>query len=60
MPQAGVRTYETPSHSSNSDWADKVKIAVLRDIMHHDMLRADTLLLVPIIIGIHNVVVPEA
>ena len=31
MPQAGVRTYKTPSRSSNSDWADKVKIAALRD-----------------------------
>jgi hypothetical protein len=31
MPQAGVRTYETPSRSSNYDWADKVEIATLRD-----------------------------
>ena len=31
MPQAGVRTYETPSRSSNSDWADKIKITILRD-----------------------------
>ena len=31
MPQAGVRTFEIPSRSSNSDWAYRVEIAALRD-----------------------------